>query len=772
MVLVRLRLLPLSEEEGRFQVIVERAGGGEPSCESTLPFGGHWRSTILKALHETDFRPDQFPREEELDWMVAAKLLTSTKDSFHPNMRANIGRMLYDSIFPRASEVREVISNALFEAETKDAQLHIQIVIEADKAESLADYPWEMMHDDQGFLALRHVSFSRYIAFQGAPPNLSRTDKLNVLLVSSSAFDPEIGLVRLNEQEQQTIHEGLEKSQQAGDIYLETLEQATLDALRIQITEHRGSDTFHAIHFDGHGVFGKCCTECHTIHMRSGITRCRRCNAPLPERQGYLVFENEVGGADYVSAEEFSTAIHTASLRDGAENQRGIVLVVLSACQSAMALGGDSVFNGVAQNLIKHRTPAVVAMQFPIRVDAAATFAEHFYRSIGQEDPLSLAVKRGQEAIGILGNQWYRPILYLRWTDNAGGQLFEEERTPEVYSDLPEQFDALVKLIAAALEPDPAARRIVDDAKEDLKDARQQITPVAEYKHTHDLLQDLELFYGVVYQDIYDEHGDLLPPESINWRYLSRNIVRLQTIILTLCNHVNSTSFATDAASWVRDLNQASEHCDVATEQKDIELLGYAADTINRVISMQTYNTNARLIGAVDALELPNLVEQLEHVHNDLISMPAPRDDGSTTNELADYTTVLTRFSHMAEDLTRLRNKHDQYQQLDHELRAEEGQLSRNLGRFKMRWDMDLKAKMYGLLNGSGTNAPRILDAPVLKLETALVNDSLLEASDAFFECRSIVIQRLKGVDQDLKSLCDELIKIGNSLDSLPDALE
>ncbi|MBE9130031.1 CHAT domain-containing protein, partial [Coleofasciculus sp. LEGE 07081] len=89
------------------------------------------------------------------------------------------------------------------------------------------------------------------------------------------------------------------------------------------------------------------------------------------------------------------------------------------------AFGGESVFNGVAQQLISHRIPAVVAMQYSVRVDAAIQFAEQFYRSLGCKNSLATAISQAQEAMGGgEGNQWYRPVLYLRWQDNEGGQLF------------------------------------------------------------------------------------------------------------------------------------------------------------------------------------------------------------------------------------------------------------------------------------------------------------------------------------------------------------
>ncbi|MEC4819709.1 MAG: effector-associated domain EAD1-containing protein [Scytonema sp. PMC 1069.18] len=88
---------------------------------------------------------------------------------------------------------------------------------------------------------------------------------------------------------------------------------------------------------------------------------------------------------------------------------------------------------GVAQNLIGRGIPAVVAMTYTISVPAARDFTESFYHSLGQKNSLAIAVSSGKSAIGIEGKEWYRPVLYLRWEDNDGGQLFKDSVAPSNY---------------------------------------------------------------------------------------------------------------------------------------------------------------------------------------------------------------------------------------------------------------------------------------------------------------------------------------------------
>jgi hypothetical protein len=443
----QLYLSPLNTNQ--FKAIVTQSPAGEGETESSLPFFEgeiDWRMTLLRTLEMSAFNSKYFQKAGEQDWMVKSAILAEDRTVFHPNFLKAIGRSLYQSLFPAGSKVEKALHSAIRLAEDKRVQLHLQLKFEADSVQRsrLADYPWELLHDGQRFLAHHQVTISRYIAHDTVPPNLPPVEKVNVLLVSSAAFDLEQGLKPLTKKEQQAVRKGLKSASEAGYICLAELEYATLNELRAYLTEHQGKDAPHVLHFDGHGLFGKRCSnpECRTIHLGIKVERCRECNTELPEPQGYLVFEHEESEADYVSAAELGTLLRQSSFSDGANQSGGVALVVLSACQSAMAVAADSVFNGTAQNLISHRIPAVVAMQYSVGVDAATQFAEQFYRSLGQKNSLAVALSQGREAMGAEGNQWYRPVLYLRWRDNQGGQLFATPK-PVVRFGIPFQAPPL-----------------------------------------------------------------------------------------------------------------------------------------------------------------------------------------------------------------------------------------------------------------------------------------------------------------------------------------
>ncbi|MGD1701514.1 CHAT domain-containing protein [Dapis sp. BLCC M229] len=465
MELFELYLSPI--DETRFTAIVSQstASGDGGDTPSVLPDEGHRRITLIKTVEFSQFSADKFQDDTELDWMAAENIITASRNAFHPDYLAQIGQLFYKALFPPGSPVEKLLGQAIASAESQGKPLVVRLKFPADGVQHsrLADYPWELLHDGHKFLCHHSVKLSRYIAYKGVAPKLPPVEKLNILLVSSEAFSKQMGLKRLSRQEREAIRQGAKKAEEEGHISLTELEFATLKHLRDYLTEHKGEDSPHVIHFDGHGVFGQKCQQCSTIHKTTKRQQCRNCEAQLSSPQGYLVFEDEDGDPDYISAKELGTLLQQSALSDGSSQTQGVVLVVLSACQSGMAIAGESVFNGAAQNLIAHRVPAVVAMQYSVRVDSATKFAEQFYRSLGQKNSLAMAVSQGRSAMGVDGNQWYRPVLYLRWQDNEGGQLFVSESFPITKFHVPKlsgssvfvrRDEEIEKIIKALLELD------------------------------------------------------------------------------------------------------------------------------------------------------------------------------------------------------------------------------------------------------------------------------------------------------------------------------
>ena len=423
-------------DESNF-IVNARSSAGQAESRSSLPFyetKTKWRTTLIKILEISKFSLDKFSDEEKI-WMAQEGFLLSDGSSFSADYLDKIGRSLYKSLFP-VGKVSDLLQRSIALAEQdRNPQLHIQIEFNAEVTElnRLPDYPWEMVHDGQNFLAHQNVTFSRYIAHLSAPSTLSAVSPINVLLISSGASDDENGLAPLSKKEHEAVKKGLEKSQEDGHILFSEPGQASFKTLTTYLTENRGDDAPHVLHFDGHGVFGKRClnSECRTFHGNLKLEKCKKCGTALSVPQGYLLFEPDDDDeleANYVSAEEIGSLLQSIRHGDSESQQGGMRLAVLSACKSAYALGGNSVFNGVAQSLIGHGVPAVVAMQYTVSTKGATAFAERFYRELGNKQSLAVATSQGRVAMqNVEHNQWYRLIFYLRWQANDGGQLFAAE---------------------------------------------------------------------------------------------------------------------------------------------------------------------------------------------------------------------------------------------------------------------------------------------------------------------------------------------------------
>jgi hypothetical protein len=254
---------------------------------------------------------------------------------------------------------------------------------------------------------------------------------VNVLLISPTvSYQTLESNIASERKAQSAIRNVLKKARDDKYINFEELKPATHKELIDYLNQHQGDNAPHVLHFYGHGLFGRVCKNCRQTYTGSEISteECttRRCWQKLPNPQGYLVFEDEEGNPDYISAEQFGAALEQAGLADGSNKSGGIALVVLTACQSAMTVTGDSVFNGTAQNLISHGIPAVVAMQYSVEISSATKFADRFYGSLGPKNSLIIATNEARVAMGVDGKQWYRPVLYIRWGDTEAKPVLKQ----------------------------------------------------------------------------------------------------------------------------------------------------------------------------------------------------------------------------------------------------------------------------------------------------------------------------------------------------------
>jgi CHAT domain-containing protein len=123
------------------------------------------------------------------------------------------------------------------------------------------------------------------------------------------------------------------------------------------------------------------------------------------------MLEDHCGWGRAVNGEQLGALLHEfPSLR----------LVVLNACEGAR-VGRTNPFAGMAESLVQHEVPAVIAMQFEISDEAATVFANGFYSAIATGLPADAAVAAARFTMFAHRSddiEWGTPVLYMRAQDS------------------------------------------------------------------------------------------------------------------------------------------------------------------------------------------------------------------------------------------------------------------------------------------------------------------------------------------------------------------
>ena len=248
----------------------------------------------------------------------------------------------------------------------------------------IAEKPWEFAYDHgrKSFLATEDIHFIRNVLTNVPADPIVRADgPLRILVVSAQP----VGYGRLSiDQELAVIERGFEALREAKLVEIETLPRATPS----MIHGHLSTGKYQVVHFIGHGEYDE------------------------KRGEGRLIFVNEQGG-EYPLGERSVREIFRG---------RGLSLVFLNACESGS--GGRADFNkGVAQSLVAHGLPALVANQYSVLDSSATSFAQHFYWSLAQGRSLGQSAREARIAVNYLLHgeliDWAVPVLYARDPDTT-----------------------------------------------------------------------------------------------------------------------------------------------------------------------------------------------------------------------------------------------------------------------------------------------------------------------------------------------------------------
>jgi hypothetical protein len=311
-----------------------------------------------------------------------------------------LGARLYDTVF--ASEVRACLGRSLDEANRQAAGLRIRLRL--TDAPELINVPWEFLYNAplNRFLALSgDTPIVRYLDISEPIRPLAVKPPLRILvMIANPQGYAELDVTR----EWERLHAALADLEEGGLVTLELLPTATLSALQRVLRQRE----YHIFHFIGHGTFDEV------------------------SQDGLLLMTDENGRARPVSSQNLSTVLH---------DHRSLRLAVLNACEGGRTAAQDP-FAGVAQELVRQRLPAVIAMQFEISDEAAVALSHEFYLALAEGYPVDAALAQARRALYAQSAdvEWGTPVLYLRAPD---GRIFDVTALTDADRSRAQQLKAL-----------------------------------------------------------------------------------------------------------------------------------------------------------------------------------------------------------------------------------------------------------------------------------------------------------------------------------------
>lgn len=287
------------------------------------------------------------------------------------------GGLLFETLFQ--GDVRRLYD----EARARQRGRKLELVL-TSTIPWLAEKPWEFCYDTsrQSFLATEEVHFVRNV-LTAVPADQVEACRGPLRILVASAQPAAFGALSID-REVEVIHSHFRPLLDAKLIEMEVLPHATPETL------HRTLETgsYNIVHFIGHGVFDE------------------------TKREGSLVFEDD-RGRPFPLGQRSVREIFCG---------RGLSLVFLNSCQSGT--GGRADFNrGVAQSLVAHGLPALVANQYSVLDSSATSFANYFYASLAHGYSLGHAAREARIAVNYAMQgeliDWAIPVLYARDADRA-----------------------------------------------------------------------------------------------------------------------------------------------------------------------------------------------------------------------------------------------------------------------------------------------------------------------------------------------------------------
>lgn len=383
---------------------------------------------------------------EDIRWYLEQYLIWPS-EQFQVRARtieANLpqwGRAIYDALFTHIERQKILLQWQASSGSKMELRFSIRLVdifdpqthaAEAHAAGQLLSIPWELLHDDKGYLfqGAKPVRVRRGLATNEAITVRHPSSPLRILLVSPRPegpngehwLDPRASALPLVE-----AIEGLGEL-----VSLTVLPNGNFPAFIEELNRASlAEEPYDVVHFDGHGVYDP----------KMGL--------------GALCFE---AAADSHKLQHRDMELKYAS-ELGAEIQKhNIPLVFLEACETSKTEANPGA--SVAASLLQVGVASVVSMSHSVYVVTATKFVQAFYKALADGRRIGAAMLAGQRALYHDGHRFVIPgIGKVDLQDWFVPVLFQDMQDPilfkRVYSEKSE--DGNRKIQALQLGELPAA---------------------------------------------------------------------------------------------------------------------------------------------------------------------------------------------------------------------------------------------------------------------------------------------------------------------------
>jgi hypothetical protein len=307
-----------------------------------------------------------------------------------------------------------------------------------------------------------------------------------------------------------------------------------------------------------------------------------------------------------------------------------------------------------------------------------------------------------------------------------------------------------VNCLRNQIEDSAQIREAAATFREVFQSACDQIQDVSEYKNLHDQLHELQIkCYDVIAANAVRFPGDEEAKTDIE-----ECRITFEDVIEQL--HAIAGRFSRTDTTWIRGLDASLTDLRSALQKDDANLLKQASRKMDRELSIRPPQINTRLNQAARALNLSELV----HALTNLRDYAARLDPDSM--KMREFKSGVESLAKMDESLSALIRLHDRWQDVDTQLRAMDKD-SKNTEELGFWWP-DFKPKAQEICNSVSGDWAASFQSYSEGLEQAISAKDSAKSKRFFRLLRHSATIRFYKTDADLKSQCDELLKVGEPL--------